>query len=60
MFRRFRAKSGVLKSEYKHESISLCTDVDCNLGGPLVNAAATIGHQVRLSSFFALITWTVQ
>lgn len=39
------AKSGVLKAEYKHDSLTLVTDVDCNLGGPLVNASATVGHQ---------------
>jgi hypothetical protein len=41
-----RAKSGVIKTEYKHDSLTLLADVDCNLGGPLVNASATVGHQV--------------
>lgn len=39
------AKSGKIKCEYKHDLVSLNSDVDINLGGPLVNASAVIGHQ---------------
>ena len=39
------AKSGVVKTEYKQDMVTLTADVDLNLGGPLVNASAVVGHQ---------------
>lgn len=38
-------KDGKISAEYKHDLVSLSGDVDLNLqGGPLVNAAAVLGH----------------
>ena len=34
-----------MKTEYKHDLMSVNADMDVNLGGPLVNASATMGHQ---------------
>ena len=45
------AKSGKIKAEYKHDLVTLNTDVDINLGGPLVNASAVIGHQGWLAGY---------
>jgi len=45
------AKTGLIKAEYKHDLVTLCSDVDINLAGPLVNAAATIGHQGWLAGY---------
>jgi len=47
------AKSGKIKAEYKHDLVTLTSDVDVNLGGPLVNAAAVIGHQGFLVGYQA-------
>jgi hypothetical protein len=33
-----------VKAEFKHDAVTLNTEVDLNLGGPLVNASAVIGH----------------
>ena len=38
------AKNGKVKSEFKHEACTVNADVDLNMGGPMVNAAAVIGH----------------
>lgn len=38
------AKNGKIKAEFKHDSCSVNSDVDLNLGGPMVNASAVIGH----------------
>ena len=46
------AKSGVLKTEYKQDMVTLTADVDLNLGGPLVNASAVVGHQGWLGGTF--------
>jgi len=45
------AKTGLIKAEYKHDLVTLCSDVDINLGGPLINAAATVGHQGWLAGY---------
>ncbi len=46
------AKSGKLKAELKHEAgCTLTSDVDLNLGGPMVNAAAVIGHNGWLAGY---------
>lgn len=45
------AKSGKIKAEYKHDLVTLNSDVDINLGGPLVNASAVVGHQGWLAGY---------
>jgi len=45
------AKSGVVKTEYKQDMVTLTADVDLNLGGPLVNASAVVGHQGWLGGY---------
>jgi len=45
------AKNGKIKAEYKHDLVSLNSDVDINLGGPLVNASAVIGNQGWLAGY---------
>lgn len=45
------AKSGKVKAEYKHDLVSLNSDVDLNLGGPMVNASAVVGHQGWLAGY---------
>merc|ERR1712168_283629 len=40
------AKSGKIKAEYKHDLVTINSDVDLNLGGPLVNASTVIDGQV--------------
>ena len=30
--------------DFKHDSVTINGDMDLNMGGPLVNAAAVIGH----------------
>ena len=50
-FSKSGAKSGKIKAEYKHDLVTLNTDVDINLGGPLVNASAVIGHQGWLAGY---------
>jgi len=45
------AKNGKIKAEYKHDLVSINSDVDLNLGGPLVNASAVIGHQGWLAGY---------
>jgi len=45
------AKKGVIKADYKHDLIAICSDVDINLGGPLVNASAVVGHQGFLAGY---------
>ena len=47
----FSAKNGKIKAEYKHDLVSINSDVDINLGGPLVNASAVIGHQGWLAGY---------
>merc|ERR1712027_110537 len=46
-------KTGKIKAEYKHDLVTLNSDVDLNLGGPLVNASAVIGHQGWLAGYQA-------
>ena len=53
LFVSFRAKSGKIKAEYKHDLVTINSDVDLNLGGPLVNASAVIGHQGWLAGYQA-------
>lgn len=38
------AKSGKVKAELKQDAVTVNSDVDLNLGGPVVNASAVIGH----------------
>lgn len=45
------AKSGKVKTEYKQDMVTLTADVDLNLGGPLVNASAVLGHQGWLGGY---------
>jgi len=47
------AKTGKIKAEYKHDLVTLNSDVDINLGGPLVNASAVVGHQGWLAGYQA-------
>lgn len=44
-------KKGKIKAEYKHDMITLNTDVDINPSGPLVNAAAVVGHNGWLAGY---------
>jgi len=37
-------KSGKLKTEFRHEQFTANADVDLNLGGPVVNGSAVVGH----------------
>jgi len=45
------AKSGKLKGEYKHDTFSANADVDLNLGGPVINASAVVGHNGWLAGY---------
>jgi len=45
------AKSGKVKAEYKHDLVTVNSDVDINLGGPLVNASAVVGHKGWLAGY---------
>lgn len=45
------AKSGKVKAEYKHDLVTANSDVDINLGGPLVNASAVVGHKGWLAGY---------
>jgi len=45
------AKSGKVKAEYKHDLVTVNSDVDLNLGGPLVNASAVVGHKGWLAGY---------
>jgi len=47
------AKSSKIKAEYKHCCMTLNSDTDMNRGGPLVNAAAVIGHKGWLAGYQA-------
>merc|ERR1712038_2100317 len=45
------AKSGKIKTEFKKDMVSLNADMDLNMAGPLVNAAAVVGHQGWLAGY---------
>jgi len=45
------AKSGVLKTEYKHDLLSVNTETDLTLEGPTINGSAVIGHQGWLAGY---------
>ena len=45
------AKAGKVKAELKHDCCTLNSDVDLNLGGPMVNASAVIGHNGWLAGY---------
>ncbi len=45
------AKSGKVKAEFKHNSACVNADVDLNVGGPLVNAAAVVTHDGWLAGY---------
>jgi voltage-dependent anion channel protein 2 len=45
------AKSGKVKAELKHDMCTLNSDVDLNMGGPMVNASAVIGHGGWLAGY---------
>jgi len=45
------AKSGKVKADLKHDACTLTSDVDLNLGGPMVNASAVIGHKGWLAGY---------
>jgi len=45
------AKSGKVKAEYKHDMCTANADVDLNMGGPMVNAAAVVGHNGWLAGY---------
>jgi len=45
------AKSGKVKAEYKHDLVTINSDVDLNLGGPLVNTSAVVGHKGWLAGY---------
>ena len=47
------AKIGTIKARYKHDLVTLNSDVDINLSGPLVNASAVIRHQGWLAGYQA-------
>jgi len=44
-------KKGKIKAEYKHDAMSVNADVDMCPSGPLVNAAAVIGHNGWLAGY---------
>ena len=39
------AKTGVLKTEYKHDLLTVNTETDLTLDGPTINGSAVVGHQ---------------
>lgn len=41
----FRSKSGRVKSAFQNDKVALNLDVDLDLAGPLVTAAAVVGYQ---------------
>ena len=41
-------KNGKLKAEMKTNSALMTLDTDLNLGGPIFNTSAVLGHKVRL------------
>ena len=43
------SKNGKLKAELKTTAALLTLDTDLNLGGPILNTSAVIGHKVRLN-----------
>ena len=43
--------SGKVKADLKHDACTLTSDVDLNLGGPMVNASAVIGHKGWLAGY---------
>lgn len=45
------AKNGKVKAEFKHDAVTLTSDVDLNLNGPMVNASACIGHNGWLAGY---------
>ena len=51
LFQQTGAKSGKVKAEYKHDLVTVNSDVDINLGGPLVNASAVVGHKGWLAGY---------
>ena len=42
---------GKVKADLKHDACTLTSDVDLNLGGPMVNASAVIGHKGWLAGY---------
>jgi voltage-dependent anion channel protein 2 len=42
---------GKVKAELKHDMCTLNSDVDLNMGGPMVNASAVIGHGGWLAGY---------
>jgi len=45
------AKKGALKTEYKHDLLTMNTETDLTLDGPTINGAAVIGHQGWLAGY---------
>jgi voltage-dependent anion channel protein 2 len=45
------AKNGKIKADYKHDMVTVAADMDLNLGGPVVNASAVVGHQGWLAGY---------
>ena len=43
--------AGKVKADLKHDACTLTSDVDLNLGGPMVNASAVIGHKGWLAGY---------
>ena len=42
---------GKVKADLKHSACTLTGDVDLNLGGPMVNASAVVGHKGWLAGY---------
>jgi len=45
------AKKSLLKAQYKHDLLTLVTDMDLNMDGPTINGAAVVGHQGILAGY---------
>lgn len=47
----FSSKSARVKSSYVNERIALNSDIDLDTSGPIINAAAVVGHQGWLAGY---------
>jgi len=45
------AKTGKIKADLKHDVATISADCDINMAGPLINAAAVIGHKGWLAGY---------
>jgi len=45
------AKTGKIKADLKHDVAAISADCDVNMGGPLINASAVIGHKGWLAGY---------